>query len=149
MTTAPISEWFIQGDNLHTIVFDAQGRVANDVVWAAADGVGRTVGTVTDYRGRGYEILRPADVETLPGGTYRPEKAKYGVMFEFDRKSDRVTNTKNMVLLYKPAHVAKQQAAELEAKSAQFRRKVATRSVERRAGDRVDAAVDVNVQDEG
>lgn len=149
MLSTPISDWYLQGDNLQMAVFDASGRIAPDMVWALADGVGRTVGTVTDYGGMGYKPVKPAEVETLPGGTFRPEKARFGVMFEFDKKSDVLKNAKGLVLLEKTAAAKAREAAALLAAGQRLKRTVTKDEVAVGTRDRMDLGVTTDIEDQG
>ncbi|MDO4264236.1 MAG: hypothetical protein Q4C67_08555 [Deinococcus sp.] len=149
MTTTPISDWYMQGDNLHTLVFDSTGKVAPDLVWAIANGVGRTAYTVQDYSAQGYQVVKPGEVETLPGGTFRPEKAKYGVMFEFDKKEADVRNVKGMVLMFKPESVKARELADMQTTRARLQRSVTKTEGQLDQNREVKVGVTTDMQDEG
>lgn len=97
-----------QGENARLTVFGKDGKPAEGAFWANPSS--REMQTVDDYRVLGYRIVHPKEVETLPGGTFRPENKDFGVLFEFDRQKDRVTTKGGMTLMYASEDVRKQMA---------------------------------------
>lgn len=113
----------MQGENARFAVFDKDGKPAAGCVWANPDS--REMGTVTDYRAMGYRVVTPREVETLDGGTWRPKDAAFGVLFEFDKKADRLTTKGQMVLMYAPPEVRHRLKAQQAQLAEQFSRKEA------------------------
>lgn len=111
----------MQGENARFAVFDRDGKPAAGCVWANPES--REMGTITDYRAMGYRIVQPKEVETLDGGTWKPASADFGVLFELDKKADRVTTKGSMVLMYAPPEVRHRLKAQQQALADQFSRK--------------------------
>lgn len=63
----------------------------HDVAWAA-------IGREYELTNQGYEVVRPEELERLPGGSYLPHEKHFGVRFFFDKDADAVRHGQHMLM---------------------------------------------------
>lgn len=123
-----ISPHYKRGRNLQTLVMDARGDFAQDVVWA--NGGNSTDYTVTDYMGMGYRVLDPKLVDRLPFDSQLPAGDKtHGIYFDTDKKADRIVNGFGQVLMFAPPEARAALMAEEQQMADAFAKKKAKRIV--------------------